>query len=161
LDKEAILLKQTNTLYLVATVTFTTMLFTGCMQKQQTQPDETHTPLNNAVAHTETPAQAAATTPASDQPTLHMRVDVKSNSAIVHFDTTRFKISPEHYSQAHVPGEGHIHLFLDGNPTKIAVKENTYQLKDLAKGKHQLKASLHTNNHQPYNVEDTIEFEIK
>lgn len=104
------------------------------------------------------PVASVAANPA---PTLKMQVDASTHEATIHFDTTNFKISPEHYSQPHVPGEGHIHLFIDGSPTKVAIKEAVYKLDNLAPGHHKLKAALHTNNHQPYNVEDTIEFDVK
>ncbi|MBL0389258.1 hypothetical protein JJB07_21935 [Tumebacillus sp. ITR2] len=98
---------------------------------------------------------------ATPKPTLDLNVDVNGHNATIHFNVTNFKISPEHYSQAAVPGEGHIHLFVDGSPTKVAVKDKVYQLDNLTPGHHTLKASLHTNNHQPYNVEDTTEFDVK
>lgn len=111
--------------------------------------------------HDHQDAQAVNSVAAAQAPTLKMTVDVQGHNATIHFATTNFKISPEHYSQEHVPGEGHIHLFVDGSPTKIAVKENTYKIDGLTPGQHQLKAALHTNNHQPYNVEDALEFNVK
>ena len=126
-------------------------LLVGCESEQITPTEQPSTP----------PADKAASVDLTAKPTLKMTVDTSNTTATVHFETTSFKISPEHYSGAHIPGEGHIHLFLDGSLTRIPVKENTYQLTALSKGKHTLEASLHTNNHQAYNVQDKVEFEIK
>lgn len=57
-------------------------------------------------------------------------------------------------------GEGHVHMYLD-NGEKIGVKEGQKVFTDLAKGKHTLKVSLHNNDHTPYDVTNTFEFEIK
>lgn len=134
------------------TAVLATGLLAGCEEQQITPAEQPAVP-----SQTETPASVDL----SAKPTLNMNVDVAGTKAIVHFETTSFKLSPEHYSGAHVPGEGHIHLFVDGSPSRIGVKDNKYELIDLGKGKHTLEASLHTNNHQAYNVQDKIEFEIK
>ena len=116
---------------------------------------ESASPLEQAESKAVTaPGQAS-------QPTLKMSVDVQGTTVTVHFKTENFKLSPEHYSQSHVPGEGHIHLFVDGAPTRISVKEDTYTLSELKPGVHKLEASLHTNNHQPYNAKDSIDFTVK
>jgi hypothetical protein len=141
-------MKKLSTRTAMTTLTLSTLLFTGCL---------------NDKGNDSQPNTPTATVPekTADSPTLKLDVEVSGSKATVHFITTNFKISPEHYSQAHVPGEGHIHLFVDGSPSRIGVKESTYVLKNLKPGKHTLKASLHTNNHQPYNVEDSVQFEIQ
>jgi len=137
---------------ILSTAVLAAGLLAGCEEQQITPTEQPAAP-----SQTETPASVDL----SAKPTLKMDVDVSGTTATVRFETTSFKISPEHYSGAHVPGEGHIHLFVDGSPSRIGVKDNTYELTGLAKGKHTLEASLHTNNHQAYNVQDKIEFEIK
>jgi hypothetical protein len=124
------------------------------MKTALTEPSAPSSPLDQA-------SKPVTATSQDSQPTLKMSVDVQGTKAIVHFKTEHFKLSPEHYSQANVPGEGHIHLFVDGAPTRIAVKEDTYTLTDLAPGVHKLEASLHTNMHQPYNVKDSTDFTVK
>ncbi|PWK09698.1 hypothetical protein [Tumebacillus permanentifrigoris] len=148
-----------KTACLLAVLTLSVALV-GC-SKSETQDlstSMTHEHSDPATQSVDAPIHSVAATPA---PTLKMTVDVSQQAATIHFATTNFKISPEHYSQPHVPGEGHIHLFVDGSPTKVAVKEVSYKLDHLTPGHHKLKASLHTNNHQPYNVEDAIEFDVK
>jgi hypothetical protein len=69
-------------------------------------------------------------------------------------------ISPEHYGMAREDGEGHIHMYLDNLP-KIGLKEDHTVIPDLLPGKHKLKVSLHNNDHTPYDVTKTFEFEIQ
>jgi hypothetical protein len=139
-------------------LTFTTALIAaavllGC------GPKEKITPTQQKPEDAPTAGEISNQPPA--QPTLDMKVDVHGDQATITFNTTNFKLSPEHYSGLHIPGEGHIHLFVDGSASRIGIKENTYVLQNLTKGKHTLEATLHTNNHQPYNVKDTVEFEVK
>ncbi|KEO81549.1 hypothetical protein [Tumebacillus flagellatus] len=153
---------------LLAVLALSATLF-GCSKDSTPKTSDPMDDMAGMDMSTPEPAASAASAPpasvdsvaAAQKPTLHMNVDVNKDTATVHFDVTNFKISPEHYSQAPVPGEGHIHLFIDGSPTKVAVKDKVYQLDGLSPGHHTLKASLHTNNHQPYNVEDTAEFDVK
>jgi hypothetical protein len=159
--------RQLSLLALVCALTITA----GCSSKQkQISTPEDHAAQDHPASATTADASHVAHPPGQPadkvesntaKPTLKMSVDTASSKATVHFKTTNFKISPEHYSGAHVPGEGHIHLFVDGSPTRIGVKGETYDLTSLTKGHHKLTASLHTNNHQPYNVEDAVEFDIK
>jgi hypothetical protein len=73
---------------------------------------------------------------------------------------TNMKISTEHYGMAREAGEGHIHMYLD-NGEKIGVKEGHKDFKDLPAGRHTLKISLHNNDHTPYDVTKTIEFDVQ
>jgi hypothetical protein len=93
------------------------------------------------------------------KPTLDVKLEFSGNQVTVNVNTD-MKISSEHYGMAREPGEGHIHMYLD-NQDKIAVKEGQKIFTGLAKGKHTLKVSLHNNDHTPYDVTKTIEFEIK
>jgi hypothetical protein len=93
------------------------------------------------------------------KPTLDLSVDVSGQTATIHFKTD-LHISPEHYGKERVPGEGHMHLFVDDGEKKVVTEDKTV-LKDLSVGKHNLKVSLHNNDHTPYNVSQTIDFEVK
>lgn len=132
------------------TLVLSILLATGC--GATAVPDSTH-------SHDQ-PAEAPVTT-AGSAPTLQMSAQVSGDQATIKFTTTNFTISPNHYNGAHVPGEGHIHLFVDGNPQRIAVKGHTYVLTNLKPGTHTLDAQLHTNNHQPYNVKDEVTIMVK
>lgn len=93
------------------------------------------------------------------KPTMKIDLQISGNQATVIVNTD-MKISPEHYGMARVPGEGHIHMYMD-NENKIGVKEDQKIFTGLAKGKHKLKVSLHNNDHTPYDVTQTVDFEIK
>lgn len=93
------------------------------------------------------------------KPTLEVDHEISGNQVNLIIDTD-LKISKEHYGQARKTGEGHIHLYLDNGP-KIGVKEKKTFVPDLDPGKHKLRISLHNNDHTPYDVWKTIEFEIE
>jgi hypothetical protein len=93
------------------------------------------------------------------KPSLELTVDVSGNTATVNFKTDLI-ISPQHYGKERVPGEGHMHLFLDDGE-KQGITADKFVLKDLAVGKHTIKVSLHNNDHSPYNVSQTKDFEVK
>jgi hypothetical protein len=92
-------------------------------------------------------------------PKLDVVVSISGNDATVKVDTN-MQISPDQYGEARKIGEGHIHMYLD-NGEKIGVKNELKEFKDLAPGPHKLKVSLHNNDHTPYDVTKTIDFEIK
>ena len=73
---------------------------------------------------------------------------------------TDMHISSEHFGMKREEGEGHIHMYLDDLPM-VGVKENIYVFPDLTTGHHELKVSLHNNDHTPYEVTVTKEFDIQ
>ena len=93
------------------------------------------------------------------KPTMDVTWEVSGNQIAVKVDTD-LHISPEHYGQAREDGEGHIHMYLD-NGEKIGVKSGEKVFTNLQPGKHTLKVSLHNNDHTPYDVTKTFDFEIK
>jgi hypothetical protein len=108
-------------------------------------------------------SKIATTVPAETtvkKPSLDLKVDVSGHTATVNFKTDLI-ISPQHYGKERVPGEGHIHLFLDEDGEKKTTTEDKYVFNDLSVGKHNVKVSLHNNDHTPYNVSQSIEFEVK
>lgn len=96
---------------------------------------------------------------ASNKPTMDVKTAITGTELAVDV-TTDMNISPEHYGMAREMGEGHIHMYLD-NGEKIGVTEGHKVFKDLTVGHHILKVSLHNNDHTPYDVTKTIEFDIK
>lgn len=95
---------------------------------------------------------------AKHKPALDITLEVSGNQAKVSVNTD-MSISPEHYGMARKAGEGHIHMYLDNND-KIAVTEPQHVFGNLEPGKHTLKVSLHNNDHTPYDVTKSYEFEI-
>jgi hypothetical protein len=104
-------------------------------------------------------ADSSSDAHAAHKPTLEVKLDVSGTQVTVSVDTD-MTISPEHYGKARKAGEGHIHMYLD-NQNKISVTEGQHVFADLAPGKHKLKISLHNNDHTPYDVTETYEFDIQ
>lgn len=95
----------------------------------------------------------------SNKPTLSVAVSVAGKSAKFTI-TTDLRISKEHYGGERKAGEGHIHTYLDGGD-KVAMDELEKTFTDLTPGKHEMKVSLHNNDHTPYDVTKTVQFEVK
>ena len=98
-------------------------------------------------------------TSSSVKPRLQVEIQVNGDTATVIIDTD-LKISAENYGSEKVNGEGHIHLYLN-NGEKQGVKQKSYVLENLEKGLNKVRISLHNNDHTPYGVSETVEFEIK
>ena len=65
----------------------------------------------------------------------------------VHVRTQHFRFAPERVNQAHRPGEGHAHLYVDGQ--KVArLYAPWYHLGALPAGKHRLSVTLNANSHE-------------
>jgi hypothetical protein len=92
-------------------------------------------------------------------PTLDVSVEVSGRSAIATI-TTDMTISEDHFGKARKAGEGHIHLYLDDGEKETAVM-GTKEYTDLTPGSHKLRVSLHNNDHTPYDVTQSVAFEIK
>lgn len=67
----------------------------------------------------------------------------------LHVQTANFRFAPENVSRAHVPGQGHAHLYLDGE--KLARLYGPYlYLPSLPPGEHEIAVRLYSNNHAAY-----------
>ncbi|WP_109466576.1 hypothetical protein [Albibacillus kandeliae] len=65
----------------------------------------------------------------------------------LHIVTTHFRFAPEHAGQGDVPGEGHAHLYLNGE--KIArIYGDWYHLAALPAGQNVLRVGLYSNSHK-------------
>lgn len=102
---------------------------------------------------------ADAPAAAAKKPSLDVELELSGNKATVTVSTD-IAISKELYGKERVMGEGHIHMYMDDGE-KIVVTDKVAVFKDLSVGTHTLKVSLHHNDHTPYDVTKTVEFEIK
>ncbi|WP_135550957.1 hypothetical protein [Paenibacillus cymbidii] len=93
------------------------------------------------------------------KPTLDVIVTVNGTSATVEVKTD-MKISKDHLGMQRMEGQGHIHMYMDDGE-KTVVSDPTVVFGDLKQGKHQVKVSLHNNDHTPYDVNKSVNFEIK
>lgn len=92
-------------------------------------------------------------------PTLQVSAVVNGDAVTLQM-TTDLKISKEHYDHQRVEGEGHVHISLDKGE-KIVVTDKQKVLDHLSKGPHEVKVSLHNNDHTPYDVSKTVTFDVK
>ena len=64
----------------------------------------------------------------------------------VHVETVGFRFAPEQVDQAHVPGVGHAHIYMDGE--KLGrVFEPDYRIEVAPAGEREIRVSLNTNDH--------------
>lgn len=62
--------------------------------------------------------------------------------------TQGFRFAPESAGAAHVPGEGHAHLYVNG--VKTRVYGEWFHLDGLAPGTHEVRVTLNANDHSSY-----------
>jgi hypothetical protein len=60
-----------------------------------------------------------------------------------------FRLAPEHTGAEPVPGEGHLHLYVDGKK-RTRLYGSWFYLDGLAPGDHALRVEAVANNHAPY-----------
>jgi hypothetical protein len=134
-------------------------LLVGCGQADETKKD-----MGYKVKSTETAMgeQMSLTfrTPERDQPTLKLSVKTVKGSAEIRLITENFTFAPEKTNQKPLYGEGHAHLWLNGEVKHLTVTGQEVKLSGLAPGEYEVKVALHHNNHQPYEVEERILFKI-
>jgi hypothetical protein len=65
---------------------------------------------------------------------------------------TNFSFSPDHVSDKHVPGAGHVHIYVDGRLAALT-DSPTYHLPSLTRGAHVITATLSGNNHSIYTAD--------
>ena len=67
----------------------------------------------------------------------------------VEVQVSNFRFSPERASQEHRDGEGHAHLYINGE--KITrLYGNWYYIQSLKPGRHEIKVTLSSNNHSDF-----------
>lgn len=85
-------------------------------------------------------------------PTISISVEPDPVSgANLYVETTNYIISPEHASTEAVPGEGHFHVYVDGEKTARFYNEAMHLALD--EGEHTVMVELSANDHSPYAVD--------
>ena len=69
--------------------------------------------------------------------------------------TTDFRIVPENVSTAHVDGEGHMHLYIDGEKVTRLYGE-WHHIGPLAPGEHEVRVELSANDHSAMAVDGEV-----
>ena len=89
----------------------------------------------NAAIESELPISVSITTEVQNGGDVYVRIL-----------TGNWRWAPEQVDQPHAPGEGHAHIYVDGE--KISrVFEPFYQLTGLAPGEHEIRVTLNSNDH--------------
>jgi len=96
----------------------------------------------------------------SEKPSLNMDIEVDGTTAEVSLLTQNFQFVQDGMSQQLVFGQGHAHLYIDGE-AKGMIYQPEFLLKKLPKGEHELRVELNYSNHLPYKVEATQTFVVK
>jgi len=72
----------------------------------------------------------------------------------IHVLVTNFRFAPENAGKKHVSGQGHAHLYVDGE--KVArLYGPWFHLAPLSPGKHSLAVTLNANSHEEYSFKGT------
>ncbi|WP_271078511.1 hypothetical protein [Aurantiacibacter sp. MUD61] len=111
-------------------------------------------------AHMHPMGEEVVSDPGAPKVTLMVNPDAASGFNL-HMLTENFTVSAENAGGAHVPGEGHLHVYI--NDVKAArVYGEWHYLPKLAGGTHTIKVALFTNDHRPYVKDGTpVESEVE
>lgn len=86
---------------------------------------------------------------AADSPIPTVEIEVLKDPMTgwnLHIETTNYTLAPERVSTEHVEGEGHMHLYINGE--KISrIYGYWHDLGELPPGEHEIRVSLSTNSH--------------
>ena len=82
----------------------------------------------------------------------------------LHLELTDFELAPEHASTDHQAGEGHMHLYVDGEK-RARLYTEWYHLSGLSVGRHVLRVELNANSHEPLTlnkqiISDSVEVDV-
>jgi hypothetical protein len=145
--------RRTNTL--LSTLLATTLLAAGCGGATPEDEPATAAPVadttTGAAETTETAGEAAPAEPddaATDEP-LSVAVTATPDAKAgvnVEVVTTGFRWAPEHASGDPVDGEGHAHLYVDGEKVGRLYAEWTHLM--LPPGEHTIEVTLNGNDHE-------------
>ena len=70
----------------------------------------------------------------------------------VHISPTGFSFAPERVNQADIDGEGHAHIYVDGEKVSRVYGER-FHLKGVGPGEHEIRVTLNANSHGEYAVD--------
>lgn len=86
-------------------------------------------------------------------PTVLIKVTKDAKSGWnVHVDTTNFRFAPEHAGQENIAGEGHAHLYVDGQKVSRLYGPD-YHYDEKLTGEHTFRVALNGNNHAEYRAD--------
>ncbi len=90
------------------------------------------------------------------QVSMDIDVDVEPEGGVnVYIMTENWRWAPENVNTEHIPGEGHAHVYVDGEKIN-RVYGSHYYIKDVEAGEHVIRVSLNTNEHNEFTVDGTL-----
>jgi hypothetical protein len=95
------------------------------------------------------------------KPSLDATYVVAGNSVTITYKVSNLQLSADPMGGAKVPGEGHLHLTVDGKQKAMLKTEAPVKLENLTAGKHTIKLDLQQNDHTALNVEKIFNIEVK
>ncbi|WP_139489098.1 hypothetical protein [Brevibacillus dissolubilis] len=106
--------------------------------------------------------QVTANPFSSEKPTLALDVTMEGNKANIKMLTDNFTFinTAENPSQEATHGQGHAHLYVDGQLLG-QLYDPEFILSKLPKGEHEIKVELVYSNHLPYKVESVKMVNVK
>ena len=139
----------------------------SCLSKGQTAftPDPLHVSDSYRPGEASVPVTATSSDiqPIStEKPLLNMDIKVDGTTAEVTLLTQNFQFVQDNgdMNQKPVFGQGHAHLYIDGE-AKGMIYHPDFLLKKLPKGEHEIRVELNYSNHLPYKVESTQKFVVE
>ena len=98
--------------------------------------------------------KAISLPPGPDAPTLQVAVTKdKVGGWNLHIQTTSFRFAPDQVNEPHRVGEGHAHLYVNGE--KVArIYGPWFHIGSLPKGRNELRVTLNANDHSELAVGD-------
>ena len=95
----------------------------------------------------------------TEQRSITVNHEVKEKDIYVECIINNFTFVEEKKGMAHVDGQGHLALYIDGNEVDSIYKA-AFIIKGLPKGKHTVKIELMKNNNKPYGIEEEFSVTI-
>lgn len=118
-------------------------------------------PHDGPMTHDHGMHHGAFPVPAEDAPSVTLTAVADDASGWnVHVKTENFRFAPENVNGASVPGEGHGHVYLNGEKFARLYAPH-FHLADLPAGPHTLKVTLNANGHETFTVDGApVEAEV-
>ncbi|MFC0211008.1 DUF6130 family protein [Paenibacillus chartarius] len=107
------------------------------------------------------PTKASSISTNDAKPTLTADLVQDGHSVTITYKVENMHISSEHYGHQAVPGEGHLHVYVDGVQKAGLKTDAPVRLENLPAGKHTIKLNLQNNDHTSLGVEKSWEIEVK
>lgn len=146
-----------SVLILVIIVLASVMVVQHQMQASQQLPFHIGSPVTPASDMPAGMVMETYTMPATEPvPTIALTVtkntmaNGSSDGWTVDVATTNFMFAPDHLDLAPLPGEGHVHLYIDNQ--LIIMLGPSYHIDSLNSGTHTIRVGLFNNDHSAYSV---------